>query len=537
LSPLYMTQIYDRVLSSRSVPTLMALTLGVSLCYGLYTLLEALRSRILVQAGLALDRLLTEPVLKESFAGAARLGGARHAGHVRDVATVRQYLTGNGLFAFFDAPWGLLFLVIIFIVHWALGLVALAGMALLVGLAVWDHVRTRPLLMQSAEQARESGRRLDAALRNAEVVRALGMADAIATRWHRGHQGSLVAQAQASNSGGTALALTKGARQLLQSLMLAVGAYLVIADNLSPGVMLAATILLGKATAPVELAIGGWKQLVEAKAAYGRLDKLLKDSHARAEPMPMPEPQGALQVSSLVFAAGTERPPILSGISFELEPGECMAVIGPSGSGKSSLLRLLLGIWAPSSGMVRLDGFDVAQWPSERLGPWLGYLPQDVELFEGTVAENIARLGVAAGCADAVIAAARAAGVHERVQQMPQGYDTQIGPAGQSLSGGQRQLLGLARALFGKPRLLMLDEPNSNLDAQGEAALVEALAQAKQQGTTVIYVTHKPSLLSAADKVLVLDTGRVKAFGPRDTVLNPGALAKMTRPLQAVQGA
>ncbi|MBN8506619.1 MAG: ATP-binding cassette domain-containing protein [Burkholderiales bacterium] len=372
LSPLFMTQVYDRVLTSRSLPTLVVLTVGVCVALAFYIALEVFRSRVLVQAGLATDQLLNGLVLRESFERAAGLGGVRHAAHVRDVATLRQYLSGTGLHAFFDAPWGLAFLVIIYLCHWLLGAVALFGMFLMVGIAVWDHRRTQPLLLQAQEASRDSARKLDAALRNAESVQAMGMGAAFAEHWRPRHEDSLRALASAGNHGGTALALSKGLRQVLQALMLATGAYLVIVDNLSSGVMLAATILLGKATAPLELAIGGWRNFVEAKAAYLRLDALLKALQAKPEPMPLPAPSGALALEGVSFALRKGDPPLLRGVSFALQPGECLAVVGPSGAGKSTLLRLLLGVWKPQSGTVRLDGADLQQWQSERLGEHVG---------------------------------------------------------------------------------------------------------------------------------------------------------------------
>ena len=530
LSPLFMTQVYDRVLTSRSLPTLTVLTVGV--CVGLlfYSTLETLRSRVLVQAGLAIDQLLTTTVLREGFERAAQVGGLRQAVFARDVASLRQYLSGTGLHAFFDAPWGIAFLVIIFLCHWLLGAVALAGMVLLLGVALWDHRRTQPLLLDAHAASRDSARQLDAALRHAESVRAMGMGKAFLERWQHGHQSSLTGLATASDHGGTALALSKGSRQLLQALMLATGAYLVIVDNLSSGVMLAATILLGKATAPLELAIGGWRNFVDAKAAFRRLDAMLRDIQARPEAMPLPQPQGALALDGVSFSIKAGDAPLLRGVSFSLSPGECLAVIGPSGAGKSTLLRVLLGIWPPQAGTVRLDGFDVHQWPSEHLGAYVGYLPQSVDLLEGSVATNIARMGDPALYADDVLAAAQTAGAHDMIQRLPSGYETETGADGTKLSGGQRQLVGLSRALFAQPKLLVLDEPNANLDAQGEQNLVQAMLNAKQMGTTVVFVTHKPSLLRVADKVLALDAGRIKAFGPRSEVLGERPEAVEAKP-------
>ena len=530
LSPLYMLQVYDRVLASRSLPTLAMLTLGVALGYVVYICLETFRSRILVQAGLALDGLLSSPVLDAVFQKAVRLGGPRHATALRDVAVLRQYLTGNGLFAFFDAPWGIAFLAIIFVIHWVLGLAALFGMLILLGIAFVDDRSTRGPLQEANSLSRDLGRYVDGAVRNADVIEAMGMRGRLIARWSERNAAVLAAQNTASNRAGSLVALSKGLRQLLQSGMLGLGAYLVITENLSAGTMIAATILLGKATAPLELAIAGWKGFIEARAAYGRLDGLLQAGSGEAPQVQLPAPAGAFRLEHVSFGAGTGQPLILKNISFELEAGGCLAIIGPSAAGKSTLVRVMLGLWQPQAGTVRLDGARLSDWSSATLGPQLGYLPQDTELLAGTVAENIGRLAPAAASSDAVVAAARLAGAHDMVLQLPQGYDTPIGDGASSLSGGQRQRIGLARALFGEPRVVVLDEPNSNLDSEGESALVEAIKSLKARGATVIFVTHKPSLLNQADKVLVLDGGSVLAFGARDVVL-----ARMQAPAAVVE--
>jgi PrtD family type I secretion system ABC transporter len=519
LSPLYLLQVYDRVLTSRSLPTLAMLSLGVSVAYLVYIGLEVLRSKILVQAGLALDRLLASGVLNKVFEKAAQIGGARHAGAIRDVAVLRQYLTGNGLFAFLDAPWGIAFLLIIFIIHWFLGVTALIGMLVLLCLAWIDDKRTRPLLQEANIRSRESGRYIDSAVRNAEVIETLGMRNAVVRRWDARNSGVLLAQTTASDRSGVVVASTKGVRLLLQTAMLGIGAYLVIAENLSAGTMIAATILLSKATAPLELAIAGWKGFVEARAAYARLDDLVDAPESEVTPLALPAPRGDLSVDRVIFGVSPGTPPILKGVSFSLDAGECLAVIGPTAAGKSTLVRVLLGLWRPQSGSVRLDGANLADWQSDLLAPHIGYLPQDTELLAGTVADNIARMADGAANSDKVVKASQLAGAHAMILQLPKGYDTEIGEAGQTLSGGQRQRIGLARAVFGSPRFVVLDEPNANLDSEGELALIEAMSAMKGMGTTLVYVTHKPSLLSLTDKVLVLSEGAVLAFGPRDEIL------------------
>lgn len=531
--PLYMLQVYDRVLASRSLPTLAMLTLGAAFVYAVYVGLEMLRSRVLVQASVALDRLLGKQVLGEVFARAAQPGGERHAGAVRDVATLRQYVTGSGLFAFFDAPWSLVFLAVIFAIHPWLGATALLGMLVLLALALVDERRTRPLLLQANALARQAGRDADAAVRQAEAVEAMGMRGAVVARWSARNDEVLRAQSRASDRSGSIVATSKGLRQLLQVAMLGLGAYLVITQHLSAGTMIAATILLARATAPLELAIAGWRGFVDARAAYARLAALVDRAPPAVAALELPAPRGAVAVERVVVAPAADRPPVLKGVSFDVAAGECVAVIGPSAAGKSTLLRALLGLWRPQSGCVRLDGADVADWPRESLAPHVGYLPQDVDLLAGTVAENIARMGPMPQSSQAVVAAATLAGAHEMILKLPGGYDTVIGDAATVLSGGQRQRIGLARALFGPPKLVVLDEPNSNLDTDGEAALVAAIRALKAMGSTVVFVTHKPSLLADADRVLVLHAGSVAAFGPRDEVL-----AKVAgRPLRDAQPA
>jgi PrtD family type I secretion system ABC transporter len=352
-------------------------------------------------------------------------------------------------------------------------------------------------------------------VRNAEVVSALGMLPAVTRRWARLNDAALDEQARAASLGSFFFGFTKFARQFIQLAMLAAGAYLVVMQDVTAGVMIAATILLGRALAPVETLIAGWRSLVEARSAWGRLDQLLKDTPHSGPHTELPAPAGKLEVERVVF--GFKEKPVVRGVSFSLEPGEALALVGPSASGKSTLARLVVGIWKPMAGVVRLDGADVAAWPREGLGPHIGYLPQDVELFGGTVAENIARLGEPH--AAEVIRAAQRAHVHDLVLRLPKGYDTDIGEAGQALSPGQRQRIALARALYGKPRLVVLDEPNANLDTDGEEALLRTLQLLKSEGITVVIIAHRPSLLRGADKMLVLREGMVERFGARAEVL------------------
>jgi PrtD family type I secretion system ABC transporter len=519
---LYMLQVFDRVLLSRSDETLVVLTVGAVTALAIMMLLDVLRGRLLTSAGLALDRLLGPRVLSGLLSTARTPGAGEYVHGLRDVAALRGFLTGTGIFSLFDAPWLPVYLLVIYLFHPLLGIVATGGAGILLLLAFLNEKLTRRPLEELQAEQRRAGRFIDAGLRNAEVVNALGMTSAVTQRWQGINQAVLVRQADASRVGGGLSSATRFMRQLVQVLVLATGAWLVIDLHVTSGVMIAATILLGRALAPVETMIAGWKSMVDARSAYHRLEALLGRAEQEGPVTELPAPAGRLSAERVVFGIRGQERPILKGVSFQLDPGESLGIIGPSGSGKSTLARLIVGVWKPMAGSMRLDGAEVSAWPRERLGPYVGYLPQDVELFAGSVAENIARMG--AVDSEAVVQAARRAQAHELVLRLPRGYDTEIGEAGAVLSGGQRQRIALARALYGQPRLLVLDEPNSNLDNEGEEALMRALAALKQEGTTLILITHRPSLLASIDKVLVLRDGTVENFGPRAEVI-----AKVTR--------
>ena len=521
--PLYTLQVFDRVLSSSSRETLLVLTFAALVALALMALLDVLRARLLVAGGVLLDRRIGPQVLDGLLAQTAKLNGAAYLNGLRDVNTLRGFLGGAGLIALFDAPWLPLFVLLIFLFHPVLGAVALAGAVLMLLLAYLNERLTRYPLEHAQAQARRAGRFIDANVRNAEVVSALGMLQAVTQRWTHLNDGALREQAKLNSVGATFSGLTKFARQLVQLAMLAAGAFLVVAQDLTAGLMIAATILLGRALAPVESLVAGWRSLAEARAAWRRLGALLQANPAARPGTELPAPQGRLELEQVLFKPpGAERP-TLRGISFHLEPGEALGLIGPSASGKSTLVRLAVGVWKPLAGTVRLDGADVAAWPRERLGPHLGYLPQDVELFGGTVAENIARL--TEPDATEVIRAAQRAQVHELVLRLPNGYDTDIGESGQALSPGQRQRIGLARALYGRPRLVVLDEPNANLDHEGEVALLRTLQTLKAEGVTVLIVAHRPSLLRGVDKLLVLREGAMDLYGPHAEIM-----ARLMRP-------
>jgi PrtD family type I secretion system ABC transporter len=526
--PLYMLQVFDRVLSSRSGETLAVLSFAAVIALVVMALLDVVRARLLAAAGAALDRRMGPRVLEKLLAQTARRSGSGHLNGLRDVSALRAFFSGPGLVTVFDAPWLPLFLVLIFLFHPLLGVLALGGAILMVILAFLNERMTRKPLERAQTQARQAGRFIDGAARNAEVVDALGMLPAVTQRWAFLNEGALREQGRASGVGAGFSGFTKFSRQLIQLVMLGAGAHLVLSEHVSAGIMIAATVLLGRALAPVEQLVAGWRSLVEARSAWRRLDALLGAEPPVEPATELPAPKGALQVEQAVFRLqGMERP-ILRGVSFSLEPGEALGIIGPSASGKSTLARLIVGVWKPASGSVRLDGAEVSAWPRERLGPYLGYLPQDVELFAGTVAQNIARL--AEPDAAEVMRAAQRAHVHELILRLPKGYDTEMGESGQALSPGQRQRIALARALYGEPRLVVLDEPNASLDHEGDEALLRTLQHLKAQRATLIIVAHRPSLLRGVDKLLVLQEGTVQSFGPRAEVL-----AKLTRAAQLPQ--
>ncbi|WP_026596348.1 type I secretion system permease/ATPase [Methylohalobius crimeensis] len=514
---LYMLQVYDRVLSSRNETTLGLLTLLVVGLYMLMGALELVRSRVLVRVGALMEADSNERVFDAAFEATLRREGQDARQALSDLTRLRQFLTGNGPFAFFDAPWAPIYLAVIFLLHPLLGWFGVAATLILLGVTLLNEWLTRGPLQEANHIAGQSLSATGNHLINAEVIEALGMLPRMRQRWKQRHVQQLAWQALASDRAGLIAAVSRFVRVTVQSLVLGLGAYFVIRGEMTAGGMIAGSILLGRALAPVEQLIANWRGFVNARGAYTRLGELLDRFPPPSERLSLPPPAGnltAVNVTALPPAAET---PVLMGLSFEIPAGTVVGIVGPSGSGKSTLARLLVGVWNPSSGKVRLDGVDVADWDKTELGPYLGYLPQDIELFEGTVAENIARFGELDS--DNIVAAAKSAGVHEMILRFAQGYDTQIGPGGAVLSGGQRQRIALARALFGDPRLIVLDEPNSNLDDAGEAALVRAVRKAKADGRTVVVITHRTSILNEVDRLLLLRDGKLQAHGSRDEVL------------------
>lgn len=480
--------------------------------------LEWVRTQILIVTSTRLDVLLAGRVFDAVFALTLASGGrVSSAQPLSDLLQIRQFLTGPGLFAFFDAPWFPLYLGVMFLFHPLFGAVGLISAFVLAGLAFWNEAATREHLQEANRHAIESNQFTERNLRNAEVIEAMGMLPSLRTRWQDKQTLLLALQNQASTKGGLITVLAKIYRLTIQSLILGLGAYLAIHREITPGLVIAGSILLGRALAPLDLMINAWRGFLQARASYQRLDDLLEAIPSREPPMPLPAPQGAIHLENAFVQPLGAAAPVLKGINLAIEPGSPVGVIGPSASGKSTLVRAILGIYPTLKGAIRLDGAETTQWDREALGRYIGYLPQDVELLDGSISENIARFGTIEP--DRVVAAARAAGIHDMIVRLPEGYDTKIIGHGYILSAGQRQRLGLARAVFGEPKVVILDEPNSNLDQDGENALLAALAELKRSGCTVIVITHRKKLLSQVDRIVLLVDGEVALSGTRDQVL------------------
>jgi PrtD family type I secretion system ABC transporter len=516
VSPLYMMQIYNRVLPSRSEATLLGLTgLAVAMLL-VMSLLEAVRARILVRASGRLELAVGDAVM---YAMSRQAVGPSPAGAqpLRDFDSVRQFLSSPAMLALFDAPWSPLVIAVVFALHPLLGIIAIGGAVGLFLLALVNEVATRTPLGFANVQSVRFNVLAENALRNAEILTAMGMFRDFRRHWRARRDELLRLQAVASDRAGTIAATSKGFRILLQTALLGTGAYLALTDQISPGVIIASSILVGRALAPVENAIGTWKQMLTARTAYGRLRTLLARHPEPEFRTALPAPTGRLAVEAATVAPPGASAPTLRQVSVLLQPGEVLGVIGRSGAGKTSLARLAVGAWPAQAGSVRLDGADLAQWDPDELGRHIGYLPQDVELFEGTVSENIARFGRIDS--ERIVAAAQRAGAHDMILRLPKGYDTQIGTNGGCLSGGQRQRIALARAVYGNPVVVVLDEPNANLDDEGDAALLGAVVSLKQAGTAVMLISQRPNVLEVLDRVLVLADGAVRACGPRQEVL------------------
>ncbi len=525
---IYMLQLYDSVLTSRNEMTLLMLTLIMLGAYVFMGALEFVRSFVLIRVGAQLDMKLNKRVYNAAFEQSLKMGDSNAGQALKDLTSLRQFLTGNALFALFDAPWFPIYLFVIFIFHPALGVFALCGTIILITLAYINEKISHKPLADANTMSIASSNIASNNLRNAEVIEAMGMLPNIQARWFKLHSRFLNLQAEASEKAGIVTALSKAFTVALQSLMLGFGALLVLENEITPGMMIAGSILLGRAIAPVQLLISTWKQIGSARSAYERLSKLFEQNPAREAGMPLPKPRGVIAIESATAIPPNSKVPVIKSLSFALDAGEVLGVIGPSGSGKSTLARLLVGVWPAASGKVRLDGADVYLWNKDELGPYIGYLPQDIELFAGTVSENIARFGEIN--ADKVILAAQRAGVHEMILNMPDGYDTMLGEGGAGLSGGQKQRIGLARAMYDDPSLIVLDEPNSNLDEVGEQALLNALIDLRKRGKTIVLITHRTSIIGVTTKLLLLQDGMAKMFGPTKQVIE-----ELTKQQQARQ--
>jgi PrtD family type I secretion system ABC transporter len=525
--PLYMLQIYSRVLVSRSEETLIYLSIVAVGALLVVAALDFTRSRILVHLSAWLENRLGPEVLPPAIS--QQLQSQTYGVQaLRDVSQVRQFMASPGIFSLFDAPWVPVYLFVIYLLHPLLFTIAVIGALMLFALALANELATRKPLKAANAQNVGALRKTAAAARNAEVIEAMGLMPGITRRWLSDNQSALQQQMLASDRAGLILTASKFSRLVLQVTMLGVGGYLVLRYELTPGGMIAGSIILSRALQPVEQAIGTWKSLLAARSAYSRLDTFMTQMQQRPAEMSLPQPQGHLNVEKVVITPPGGQKPVLKGVSFALAAGESLAIIGPSAAGKSTLARLIVGAWRPNHGAVRLDGADVYSWERVDFGRHVGYLPQDVELVEDTIEDNIARLGEPDPAA--VVAAAQQAGVHEMILRLPDGYRTQIGEGGALLSGGQRQRIGLARALYGGPRLIVLDEPNASLDSEGEDDLLRAMALLKSDGATVVLIAHRPSMVSQVDKILFLRDGLVELFGPRDEVL-----PQLTRPAPVMQ--
>jgi ATP-binding cassette, subfamily C, bacterial EexD len=515
---IYMLQVYDRVVSSGSYSTLAMLTLLMVALTAALGGFEWVRSMILIAASNRIEKNLRRRVSDATFKRALLTGGAvSNSQPLSDLSSLRQFLTGNGLFAFFDAPWFPIYVFVMFMFHPLFGYAAIFAGIVMVALAYTTEKVTSKKLQDANSQSNWINNQVNGTLKNSEVIAAMGMADDLRHRQEKRFDEVLTLQTDASRSAGLLQSLSKTFRMVMQSLLLGLGALLALRQEISPGMMIAGSLLLGRALAPIDMLVGTWKGFTLARGQYDRLGQLLNQIPKDADTMSLPAPTGKLSAENVMVVPPGSKNIVVRGVNMELNAGEALGIVGPSASGKSCLARALLGIWPTYSGKVRLDGADIFAWDRTELGPYIGYLPQDIELFDGSISENICRFGDVDP--DKVVEAARTAGVHDLILHLPQGYDTVIGGSGGILSGGQRQRIGLARAIYGSPKYLVLDEPNSNLDDQGERELVEAIRRIKSEGATVIIITHRTMVLQCVDKILVMRDGAASHFGPRDQVL------------------
>jgi ATP-binding cassette, subfamily C, bacterial PrsD len=517
---LFMLEVYDRVLPSRSVPTLVALLILTAGLYAAQGFIDAIRSRILVRIGHSLDESMSMRVYDAIVRLPLMIGGKGDGSQpIRDLDAVRGFLSGAGPSAFFDLPWLPVYLAICFLFHPYIGLTALGGAVILIGLTAATELRTRSPTRHATQFAAARNALMESSRRNAEAMTAMGMVGRIAKRWGELNRSYILASGQASDVVGGLGAASKVLRLLLQSALLAVGAWLVIHQESTPGIIIAGSILGGRALAPVDLAIANWRGFIGARQSWHRLSRLLGQLPPRSDPMPLAPPSKSVVIQNAAVCPPGEQKIVCQDVTFTLTGGKALGIIGPTASGKSSLARMLVGVWAPLRGTVRLDGATLDQWSPEALGRHVGYLPQDVELFPGNVAQNIGRFEDPPN-PEAVLAAAQAAGVHDLIVNLPDGYETKVGERGSALSAGQAQRIALARALYRDPFLVVLDEPNSNLDAEGDEALTRAILGLRARGAIVVVVAHRPSAIAGVDYILVMAKGRQQQFGPKEEILS-----------------
>lgn len=520
----YMLQVYDRVMVSRSLDTLLFLTIIVVVLFITSGLLEIVRSRILVRVGNRMDLELNSTLFDAIFETARLKPGQVTSAPISDLTKLRQYMTGNGVFAFFDAPWFPIYLLVMYIFSPIFALYTIFTAIVLFTITMLNQRSTKADLETANSLNNQASFFISKNIQNAEIIHAMGMNESVKGKWLEKHLSFLKTQSTASDKAGKWANLSKSLRQLFQASAYGIGAYLAINGDISAGTIIAGAVLLGRALAPIDLITNSWKGFSDAKGAYKRLNALLKDFDEAVETMDLPDPTGEIKVDNIVVVPPASEIPALKGINMEVPKGVTLGIIGPSGSGKSTLARAMLGVWPLHNGVVRLDGADIHKWDSKKLGKYIGYLPQDIELFEGTISENIARLGEVDS--EKVIEAAKTSGVHSLILSFPNGYDTKVGVGGIGLSGGQRQRIGLARAIYDNPVFVVLDEPNSNLDAEGETALGNTILKLKSIGSTVIIISHKTEILKVTDMLALLNAGQLQMFGTTNEVLTKLAQAK-----------
>ncbi|HDD35179.1 MAG TPA: type I secretion system permease/ATPase, partial [Candidatus Desulfofervidus auxilii] len=514
---LYMFQIYDSVLTSRSTTTLLMLTIIVLFFYLIYSFLLWARSQILARLSKDFDEKLSNRTFQSVFNSIIQTGSTNSTQAFNDLTTLRQFLSGNPIFAFLDAPWCFIYVIVIFIIHPYLGIFSILSGLIVLSLTIYSEFTTRRSIQEANKLYREAQNILFTNFRNAEVIEAMGMHKNILSRWREKYNKMLNLQITTSEKAGRIDSFSRFIRISSQSLVLGFGAYLAIHNKITPGMMIMASILMGRALYPIDLMINSWKQFVSVRQSYRRLEELFSTYPPPPKRLPLPIPKGEIKAENVLVIPPGGKKEILKGVNFEARPGELIVIIGPTASGKSSLAKTLVGIWKPGYGSIKLDGADLSLYNKEHLGQYIGYLPQDIELFSGTIAENIARFGEIN--MELVVKAATIAGIHQMILGLPDGYETEIGDGGTYLSGGQRQRIALARAIYGEPVLIVLDEPNSNLDEEGEKALIQALLLLKKMNKTIFVISHKTNLLKLADKIMVIGGGTIQYFGERQKVL------------------